>query len=756
MTMSQHQRAQTRETAAPNRKGPPAPAVARKTDGWLAAPLLASGLRADADSLRRPAAGTDPLRRHGGVNAGAGDDPLGGSPVSPEVLSALRRSRGGGRPLPAETVDQFSGRYAADLSAVRVHTDESSHRLASSLQSVAFTHGNDVYFSRGSYSPNSRSGQHLIAHELAHVAQDRSGGSSAGSLTVGRADDPAEAAADRAAERALAGGGAAGIDAPGGASTTVHRFRLPWQKKKKGTEAPPLSGGVMSDEDKGGVPDAKMLMAMLAEDKNVGDWAADLSENPDLPDAIAKKLLAKGAHLLPVNDGGWPTGDSFQVDKTIALPASIISAFESGLSLISQDDGTKLVVKNSDLTDDVSHVSEFDPVFPLGGDGKPRLPRPEDIVQGELGDCYLEAALSSLAHTNPQAIVDMVKDFGNTVAVRLFDVNRTDPQKPSFTPRFVRVQKSRARRDGELVFDQGALWVGMIEKAYAAGKFGGSQASTDLHRGQTKASMGAIADGFSHYAFEVLLGKPAGYVMISQSEGRDDFHAAGLPWADAELTEYQTNAKKKGGSYGALASMTALQDTKKVDRWMQWYYAHGNAKIVQLYETARGVGGGYAQGSIRIEDFERLFASNGLPDSIAAPMLAYLQTYFPGKRGSAKYSRAQLATWDRIIEALAAKKVVTAGSEKEIGRSSSGAGHSGGESMSRGMVGSHAFTVLDTKIDGQGRRFVKMRNPWGKYSREYDFDQTKGGRVKQVDKGDGMSWFELDDVSKRFNHISVL
>jgi alpha-L-arabinofuranosidase len=39
------------------------------------------------------------------------------------------------------------------------------------LNSRAFTFGNDIYFDKGKYNPNTNKGMHLLAHELAHVIQ---------------------------------------------------------------------------------------------------------------------------------------------------------------------------------------------------------------------------------------------------------------------------------------------------------------------------------------------------------------------------------------------------------------------------------------------------------------------------------------------------------------------------------------------------------------------------------------------------------
>ncbi|MCU1688253.1 MAG: hypothetical protein JWN61_1564 [Pseudonocardiales bacterium] len=151
--------------------------------------------------FRSPFATAAPVLRSGA----GGIDLLGGTEAAPEVSSLLRRRRGQGQALPEKAAQRFGEAYGSDLSAVRVHTDGESDHIARSVQATAFTHGTDVYFSSGTYSPGSASGEHLLAHELAHVVQHQKGefGPAGGGTTIGRAHDPAEGAADRMASGAL-------------------------------------------------------------------------------------------------------------------------------------------------------------------------------------------------------------------------------------------------------------------------------------------------------------------------------------------------------------------------------------------------------------------------------------------------------------------------------------------------------------------------------------------------------------------------
>jgi hypothetical protein len=119
--------------------------------------------------------------------------------VHPAVQSQISSTRGGGASLDASVADRFSGSLG-DLSDVRVHTDENADRLNRSVSARAFATGTDVYFARGQYSPGSADGDRLIAHELAHVVQQR-GAPQGAPLTVSQPGDAMETEADSVADR---------------------------------------------------------------------------------------------------------------------------------------------------------------------------------------------------------------------------------------------------------------------------------------------------------------------------------------------------------------------------------------------------------------------------------------------------------------------------------------------------------------------------------------------------------------------------
>jgi hypothetical protein len=86
-----------------------------------------------------------------------------------EVVDRL----GPGQPLDPTTAARFADATGQDVSGVRVHTDATAARLARNMDAAAFTVGNHVAFAPNTFQPGTPRGDALLAHELAHVAQQK-------------------------------------------------------------------------------------------------------------------------------------------------------------------------------------------------------------------------------------------------------------------------------------------------------------------------------------------------------------------------------------------------------------------------------------------------------------------------------------------------------------------------------------------------------------------------------------------------------
>jgi Domain of unknown function (DUF4157)/OmpA family len=125
--------------------------------------------------------------------------------LAPPVVHDVLRSAG--RPLDAGTRSFMETRFGRDFSDVRLHTGGQAAQSARAVDALAYTVGSDIVMDASHFNPATGRGAHLLAHELAHVAQNaHSTDSRPGKLMVGSASDPAEREAERAADRAIGGG----------------------------------------------------------------------------------------------------------------------------------------------------------------------------------------------------------------------------------------------------------------------------------------------------------------------------------------------------------------------------------------------------------------------------------------------------------------------------------------------------------------------------------------------------------------------
>lgn len=97
-----------------------------------------------------------------------------GGKISEESESRVRGgAQGSGEPLPLGTRSYFESKMSTDFSDVRVHTGAGADEAARAINAKAYTVGSDIVFSEGNYTPESKSGKKLLAHELTHVIQQR-------------------------------------------------------------------------------------------------------------------------------------------------------------------------------------------------------------------------------------------------------------------------------------------------------------------------------------------------------------------------------------------------------------------------------------------------------------------------------------------------------------------------------------------------------------------------------------------------------
>lgn len=245
----------------------------------------------------------------------------------PIVHDALRAP---GYPLDLTTRAFFEPRFDHDFSRVRMHTDAKAAESARAVNALAYTVGRDVVFGAGQYTPGTRAGNRLLAHELAHTIQQSPGiapqtipVSLQPKLTVSQQGDEYEREADRAAKEVLR------MQEPATATHTLISLptsdagqmiqRTPEKLEKKearrdvvfilspdvGSEAPVVA------------PEVKPIRVSSPE-----DMAAKLKQiNYPI------KSLFIISHALPSGDLGFGTRDSL----TFVLPSKVAAALKGSM-----------------------------------------------------------------------------------------------------------------------------------------------------------------------------------------------------------------------------------------------------------------------------------------------------------------------------------------------------------------------------------------------------------------------------------------
>lgn len=183
------------------------PIVGRLRDGiarWKAgedvgADVAAAGLGAGA----APTSEAQPADRGVAVQRKA----AGTGSAEPESPAAVLAGLGPGTALDGDHANRLGAAMDDSFGDVRLHTDGVAAAKASELGARAFTVGNHVAFATGEYRPGTPEGDALLAHELAHVQQQR--GAAQGPELNKRGEDTSsgdvhEADADSVAAAALA------------------------------------------------------------------------------------------------------------------------------------------------------------------------------------------------------------------------------------------------------------------------------------------------------------------------------------------------------------------------------------------------------------------------------------------------------------------------------------------------------------------------------------------------------------------------
>lgn len=164
-------------------------------------------------------------------------------------------------------------------------------------------------------------------------------------------------------------------------------------------------------------------------------------------------------------------------------------------------------------------------------------------------------------------------------------------------------------------------------------------------------------------------------------------------------------------------------------------------------------------GVTEISFVKELVKKAGLKAADQTVILDYCKRFMevaPEKGQIQKYSEPSLQIFNQIQKGLKSGKYVGLGS-KDWGK---GTGRSGGENTDKvaGIAGGHAYEVVDTIPSTKNEKdqippkpgepkFVIIRNPWGRFGRDYDKD------LKPFEIESGQFKLEISDLRRYFNNV---
>jgi hypothetical protein len=482
-----------------------------------------------------------------------------GSDLRQMAMAKRARDRkipqGGGEALDGANRARMEGQLGGDLSDVRIHTGSESAEAADDLQAHAFTVGKDVHFGAGQFQPGTRQGDKLLAHELAHAQ----GGTQA---PIARyAKEGAESMPE-----------SEGVSAPGDAD-----------EKKADEQAGAAEEGLHGAEGGAGPSPTK---------KGQPDAAGEVVKG-------ATGIITGTGVMVKDKDGkDQELKEGTVVEVESAKPDELAVKVHSGI-------GAEAVIPKKNFKPEPGvalddHGKPRDDVYADFGGAGSKLwdgePKPEDVKQGYIADCYFMAGMMSVAAANNKAIMDAFTPPENgkeSYNVRLFKKNdKGDLEQVSMTvdtnlPALKEGADGGAGADPKLAYgglnktkSQAALWPSLMEKAYA-----------QLVGGYQKEGAG----GFAGDALEAITGQKA------QNEG--------LPAKENVITRF-TELKKQGKA--VICGTLGSKETKK-----EKAFKEKDGTYSATLTTHQGEPCEVMKNTLKIED-EGLFGSTSSDDGNGA------------------------------------------------------------------------------------------------------------------------------------------
>jgi Domain of unknown function (DUF4157) len=239
---------------------------------------------------------------------------------------------GAGAPLSTAIRSRMEPNLGASLGNVRVHTGADSAEAAKGFGARAFTIGEDVHFNSGEFTPGTKEGDRLLAHELTHVVQGQKsgvqrkaeGGEEEKGAEVSQPGEPAEKEADAVGDEVadkLHGDEKGGDKKKDGQDKKDGKAKKGGKDEKDGKDKKGDHGDEQAAEG-GEHKEGKEAKGAEHEGEKKGDGAGAGEKAP----AIGAKLEGVGRKIFltgPTGGGGAGAGKPFTPEEEAMLKGMV-------------------------------------------------------------------------------------------------------------------------------------------------------------------------------------------------------------------------------------------------------------------------------------------------------------------------------------------------------------------------------------------------------------------------------------------------
>jgi hypothetical protein len=426
--------------------------------------------------------------------------------------------QGMGSPFPhSRRIQESFGDHS--IGHLRAHVDDNARELTKQGRAKGMTKGYRTAFAKT--APSVHTAAHEAAHakvyELAHVNLPGD---------VGSVGDPHERLADQIADRVVAGRTATDL--------LHHVARGPNSRRgKQPSRAATLQQPSPVQMNRSSAP-----VQMLVEEDGLRVKSSEfghLPKNRTVREAPGGggKILMKGKKGDIFND----TGETRMGKDGILWKKVVVKHGKNPDSDTRHAPGW-IKAEGAQASVKKSFQRFTDPIIPKG-----HTPSPADVHQGNVGDCYLMAAMASVASKSPTKIKRMFTPAPNdtqsdNVTVRFYEIPSPSTGNTQLTassvtvkksiPRYVKIQGTAGSRslEGHTSYAKvkgktaPVYWPAMIEKAHAAWP----KRKTHLGQKNTtgKSSYESLDGGHGHHALTQLTGEVHEEHKLSELNAKAD------------------------------------------------------------------------------------------------------------------------------------------------------------------------------------------------------------------------------------------